>query len=75
MILAHCAADRRERLMRILDTLLFDETRHIAYTAALIENFARNGRAEPVKRLMQERLADFNAITNEELGRNVFASV
>jgi len=28
-----------------------------------------------VKRLMQERLSDFNAITNEDLGRNVFESV
>ena len=72
MLLAHCAAERRERLMRILDVLLFDETRHIAYTAALIEQFARNGEAERVKRLMQERLSDFNVITNEELGRNVF---
>jgi hypothetical protein len=75
MILAHCAADRRERLVRILDALLFDETRHIAYTAALIETFAANGEAERVKRLMQERLSDFNAITSEELGRHVFESM
>lgn len=75
MLLAHCAADRRERLVRILDRLLFDETRHIAYTAALIEGFAGDGEAELVKRLMQERLSDFNAITNEDLGRNVFESV
>jgi hypothetical protein len=25
-----------------------------------------------VKRLMQERMSDFNAITNEDLGRGVF---
>lgn len=75
MLLAHCVADRRARLVRILDGLLFDETRHIAYTAALIEEFARNGETERVKQLMQERLSDFNAITNEELGRNVFESV
>jgi hypothetical protein len=74
MLLLHDAPDRRDRLVRILDTLLIDETRHIAYTAALIETFARSGRAEQVSRLMEERLADFNAITRDEVGRNVFAS-
>jgi len=75
MLLAHCPADRRKRLVRMLDTLLLDETRHIAYTAALIEEFARNGQAVQVKQLMRERLSDFNAITNEEMERNVFESV
>jgi hypothetical protein len=28
-----------------------------------------------VKRLMQERMSDFNALTNQDLGRNVFESV
>jgi hypothetical protein len=74
MLLAHCAPDRRRRLLRILDALLRDETRHIAYTAALIEAAARSGEATRVKRLMAERVADFNAITNDEVGRNVFAS-
>jgi hypothetical protein len=74
MLLAHCVAAHRPRLLRILDALLFDETRHIAYTATLIETFARSGGAAPVKRLMQERLRDFNAITDEELTRRDFAS-
>jgi hypothetical protein len=75
MLLAHCAVERRDRLCGILDALLLDETRHIAYTAALIEGFARRDGAGFVNRLMQERLSDFNAITREELGRNVFESV
>jgi hypothetical protein len=75
MILAHGASERRVRLVRILDGLLFDETRHIAYTGALIDQFARNGEAKHVMRLMQERVSDFNAITDEELSRNVFESV
>ena len=75
MLLVHCAADRHDRLLRILDALLFDETRHIAYTAALIEGFARSVGVNQVNRLMQERLSEFNAITTEELGRNVFESV
>jgi hypothetical protein len=75
MLLAHCAVERHDRLQRILDALLSDETRHIAYTAALVEGFARDGGADRVNRLMQERLSDFNAITIEELGKNVFESV
>jgi hypothetical protein len=75
MLLAHCAPQRRERLVRILDVLLSDETRHIAYTAALIEEFARNGEARSVERLMQARLSDFNAMTTEDLGQNVFESM
>jgi hypothetical protein len=74
MLLAHCASEHRHRLVGILDRLLFDETRHIAYTAALIEKAARTGEAGPVKRLVAERLADFNAITSEELRRNVAGS-
>lgn len=74
MLLEHCAPERRRRLERLLDKLRLDEIRHIAYTAALIEEFAQRGQAGEVKRLMQERMSDFNAITNEDLGRNVFES-
>jgi hypothetical protein len=75
MLLGHCATDRQYRLISILDALLADETRHIAYTGSLIETFARNGDAQLVTRLMQERLADFNAITQNELTQNLFVSV
>jgi hypothetical protein len=54
------------------DRLRLDEGRHIGYTAALIEEFASRGQADAVKRLMQERLSEFNAITNEDLGRGAF---
>jgi hypothetical protein len=75
MLLAHCAPERHRRLGRVLDALLLDETRHIAYTAALIEECAQRGQADPVKRLMAERLSDFNVLTTEDLGRTVFESV
>lgn len=74
MLLAHCAPERHPRLLRLLDALLLDETRHIAYTATLIESFARAGGAGQVTRLMPERVADFNAITRDELGRGRFES-
>jgi hypothetical protein len=75
VLLAYCAPERRHRLAHLLDALRLDEIGHIAYTAALIEEFARNGEAGGVKRLMQERMSDFNAVTNQDLGRNVFESV
>ena len=72
VLLGYCAPERRVRLARLHDRLRLDEVRHIAYTAALIEAFARDGEADTVMRLMQERLSDFNAITNEDLGRGAF---
>ena len=75
MLLGHCAPERRRRLARLHDSLRLDEIRHIAYTAALIEEFANRGEADAVKRLMKERMSDFNAITNEDLGRKVFEPV
>lgn len=72
MLLAHCAPERRRRLALLHDRLQVDEARHIGYTAALIEEFAQRGKADAVKRLMQERMSDFNAITNEDLGRGAF---
>ena len=72
MLLEHCAPGQRRRLARLHDKVRLDEVRHIAYTAALIDEFARRGKPDAVKRLMQERMSDFNAITNEDLGRGVF---
>ena len=72
ILLGYCTPGRRHRLTLLHDRLRLDEIRHIAYTAALIEEFAQRGEAGAVKRLMQERMSDFNAITNEDLGRGVF---
>jgi hypothetical protein len=75
VLLGYCAPERRRRLTHLLEALRLDEIRHIAYTAALIEEFAQSGEADAVNRLMQERMSDFNVITNQDLGRNVFESV
>lgn len=72
MLLTYCRPERRHRLARLHENLRLDEGCHIGYTAALIEEFARRGQADTVKRLMQERMSDFNAITNEDLGRGAF---
>jgi hypothetical protein len=73
MLLGHCAPERRPRLARLHDRLRLDEIRHIGYTAALIEEFALDGEADAVKLLMQDRMSDFNALTNEAIGGTIFA--
>lgn len=74
MLLVHCSPKRHPKLLRLLDSLLSDEIRHIAYTAKLIEDSASMGNSRTVNDLMKQRLNDFNEITREELGKNVFES-
>jgi hypothetical protein len=67
VLLRYCPPARRARVRRILDSLLLDETRHVAYTARLIERAARGSGAAPVMELMHERVRDFNEITEGEM--------
>lgn len=69
VLLAYCRPDRRARVRRILDALLFDETRHIAYTARLIEHAAQESSSAEVIDLMRKRVRDFNEITDDEIAR------
>ena len=72
VFLAHCPVEHRSRVRRILDSLLVDETRHIAYTARLIERAARKSGDARVTELMHERVRDFNEITDAEIERRRF---
>ncbi len=72
MIVAHCPEDRQHRLIRVLDSLLDDETRHVQYTARLIEKAAQGGRAESIRTMLAARLNDFNAITLDETAAEQF---
>jgi hypothetical protein len=75
VLLAYCRLERRARVKRILDSLLLDETRHIAYTARLIERTAQASGVEQIMDLMKERLRDFNEITDDEVaGRTLVAA-
>jgi hypothetical protein len=67
-------ANRGPRVRRILDWLLVDETRHIAYTARLIERAAQASGGEQVMELMRERVKDFNEITEEEVARRTLVA-
>jgi hypothetical protein len=63
----YCPARGRRRLARMLTALLADETRHIAYTARLLERAIVEGEGAFVRRTMARRLAEFNAITLAEV--------
>jgi hypothetical protein len=58
----------------MLDWLLVDETRHIAYTARLIERAAQASGGDQIMDLMRERVKDFNEITEEEVARRTLAA-
>jgi hypothetical protein len=74
VLLAYSPRDKRARVKRILDSLLVDETRHIAYTARLIERAAERGGVDQVMTLMHERLRDFNELTEEEMARRTLVA-
>jgi hypothetical protein len=68
MIAAFCPRSRRRRLRRMLNALMRDEIRHIAYTAHLIEAAIGRGDGLFVHRAMARRLTAFNRLTVEEVG-------
>jgi rubrerythrin len=72
VINAHCSPDERKKLERILDSLIDDETRHIQYTARLIEQFMTGDKRDFVYRTMDLRLTEFNEITLREVGESTF---
>jgi len=72
VVLAHAGDETRPRATHMVDALLGDETRHIEYTARLLEGFARRGYEEFIRTSFQTRLQQFNEITLDEVGALVF---
>lgn len=72
VIHAYCAPERRDRLMRVLDSLLADETKHVQYTARLIDAAAGAGHQELVREVTRQRVHEFNQITMDEVGEARF---
>lgn len=68
LLLTFCPEGERARLGKVLEALLGDETKHIHYTARLIEAYGRSGRESVVKRTTALRTKDFNEITLREVG-------
>lgn len=73
VIQAHCSSDKRTqaRLQGVLKSILDDETRHIRYTAELIEEGMARNRGY-VRDLLYHRLQEFNQITLDEVGESSF---
>jgi hypothetical protein len=69
VVTAYCPPATRGRLARILRALLLDETRHVRYTARLIERAGATGEGAFVSVTMHRRLALLNRITLSEVGR------
>ncbi|KOV86294.1 hypothetical protein [Nocardia sp. NRRL S-836] len=69
---AHCPPENQDKITRLHDALLTDELSHIAYTAVLVEEIGRHADPDRFAALFRKRLHDFNTITTEELGGNVF---
>lgn len=65
---AYCPPARRRRLTRMLQSLMDDETRHVAYTARILERAIADGRGEFVHRTLARRLDQFNRLTEREVG-------
>lgn len=70
--LAHCHPAGRHRVSRMLKSIINDETKHIFYTAALIERAAQNGHGGLVRDIIFGRLAQFCELTLEEVGAGTF---
>jgi len=68
----HSSVKNRDGIKMILDALLHDELRHVAYTAGLIERLAQSATPPDLLSLFRKRLRDFNEITSEELGNRAF---
>ena len=62
----------RDRLVSILDRIYADEGSHIIYTAETLERYAGAGSEDRIRSLYRRRLADFSAITIEEVGVGQF---
>jgi hypothetical protein len=72
ILLIHCSPSRHEKLIRLLDSLLADEIKHISYTARLIEDLSSEDCDVSVDELMKGRLNGFNEITRNDLDNKVF---
>lgn len=71
VIKEYCLEENQDRLKRILNSLIIDETKHIQYTARLI-NEASNKYNDLVISATKVRLAEFNTITLKEVGERQF---
>lgn len=71
VIYAYCPPRNKGQLQRLLDAILADETKHIQYTARIINRAFADDEGF-VEQTMRRRLEQFNEITLVEVGKQVF---
>ncbi|QSQ23283.1 ferritin-like domain-containing protein [Pyxidicoccus parkwayensis] len=69
VLMTYCPADARERLTRMLDRLMWDESRHVGYTARLIDDALATRDGDFIRDLAPTRIIQLNELTLEEVGR------
>ncbi|MEM9456213.1 MAG: hypothetical protein AAGF11_18675 [Myxococcota bacterium] len=67
-LLGYAVPEHQDKIAKVMDRLLADETAHIAYTARLLEELIEGGQGAFVRETMRRRLAQFNDITQNEVG-------
>lgn len=73
VLLAYCPAQAdRRKLISMLRSIIRDETKHIHYTAVLLEQAARAGHGKLVRDLMFWRARQFCELTLDEVGQGSF---
>ncbi|EUC00650.1 hypothetical protein PMI07_003936 [Rhizobium sp. CF080] len=74
ILLAYAPLESQSRLIRLLDVLICDETKHIAYTAKMIDELSKDFGPDDTVELFSQRMRDFNKITNDEVSTLTFPS-
>lgn len=66
-LIAYAALSNRKAIRRLMERLIRDEVEHIRYTAAFMEEKARQGHLDDIVDLMSDFLEILNAVTDDEL--------
>jgi hypothetical protein len=69
VLLAYCPEESRAHVTRMLDRLMWDETRHVGYTAQLVDQALASQDEAFVLDTAPRRLIQFNELTLGEVGR------
>lgn len=69
VLLTYCPKESQAPLTRMLDKLMWDETRHVGYTAHLIDTALATGDAAFIQDLAPTRIIQLNELTLDEVGR------
>src|SRR3990167_1232471 len=68
VMLTYAPEKNKQSINKIMESLLSDETRHIEYTARLIEKASmEQDKCEYIKKIMEMRWQEFNAISCDEV--------